>query len=294
MVDIKKIIEDFKGNTKNIIVPNSKKLTGGFEVNIAKYSGLVSVLKRRTSKKIADEWSNKIFGNKFSKSKYTSKIPAVIARHTYVLETIIKTINLKNKLVCDLGAGEGQFLEMVKKKKINCNLFGIEPSIKKCKLMKKKKLKIFNGRVEDYIKSNYKKKFDILTLMWTLCNTSNSYEIINIASKILKKNGYIVVAESSRILVPFKKPIQMYFGKGNPDIHPFHFSKNSLLNLLLINKFKPIYINRYIDSDYLLIIAKKSNAIEKKKIKLDNYLKVKKFFASWFKESQKYKTELIK
>ena len=86
----------------------------------------------------------------------------------------------------------------------------------------------------------------------------------------------------------------MYFGKGNPDIHPFHFSKNSLLNLLLINKFKPIYINRYIDSDYLLIIAKKSNAIEKKKIKLDNYLKVKKFFASWFKESQKYKTELIK
>ena len=49
--------------------------------------------------------------------------------------------------------------------------------------------------------------------MWTLCNTSNCLDIIKISNKLLKKNGYIVVAESSRMLVPFKKPIQMYFEK---------------------------------------------------------------------------------
>ena len=93
----------------------------------------------------------------------------------------------------------------------------------------------------------------------------------------------IVIEESSRILVPFKKPIQMYFGKGNPDIHPFHFSKNSLSNLLIINKFKPIFINRYIDSDYLLVIAKKIDKIETK-INLDDYKKVKKFLRRGLKK----------
>ena len=85
----------------------------------------------------------------------------------------------------------------------------------------------------------------------------------------------------------------MYFGKGNPDIHPFHFSKNSLMNLLLINKFKPIYVNRYVDSDYLLIIAKKDTKISEKLIKLDNFQSVKKFFQRWYKESLNYKKEVI-
>ena len=62
---VKKIIDDFNGTSKNIIVPYSKKLTGGYEVNIAKFSGLVSVHNRRSSKEIADEWSNKIFGKSF-------------------------------------------------------------------------------------------------------------------------------------------------------------------------------------------------------------------------------------
>ncbi len=293
MSKIKKLIKDFNGSSNTIVVPYSKKLTKGYELNIARYSGLVSVIKRRSSKQIADTWSEKIFGNKFSKEKYTAKIPAVVARHVYVLETIIDKLNIRNKKICDLGAGEGQFFELLKEKKLNCKLFGIEPSKKNCEQLKRKKINNFNGTVEDYYKSKNKKKFDIVTLMWTLCNTSNCLDIINIANKLLNKDGYIVIAESSRMLVPFKKPIQMYFGKGNPDIHPFHFSKNSLTNLLIINKFKPVYINRYIDSDYLLIIAKKNDKINEELIKLDNYQKVKDYFKRWYKESLNYKRELI-
>ena len=92
MINIKKLKNDYLGKGKNIILPYSKKLTNG-EVNISKYSGLVSVIKRRGSSELADEWSSKIFGAKFSKSSYTSKIPAVIARQIYVLET------MKNKIL---------------------------------------------------------------------------------------------------------------------------------------------------------------------------------------------------
>lgn len=294
MLDLKKLINDYYGFGSSIIVPYSKKLTNGKIVNISKYSGLVSVLKRRDSKRIAEEWSKKIFGKKFSQSQYTSRIPAVIARHVYVLETMLSVLNLRSKYLCDFGAGEGEFLKMFLKKKIPSNIFAIEPSKKNCNILKKNKIKNFQGTIEEYfLKKNNKKKFDVVTLMWTLCNTSNAFDVIKCASELVKKNGHIVVAESSRILVPYKKPIQMYFGKNNPDLHPFHFSKNSLSNLLILNKFRPIFINRYIDSDYLLIIAKKVNKIEKERIIIDNYHKVKNFFKSWYRESAKYKSELI-
>ena len=48
------------------------------------------------------------------------------------------------------------------------------------------------------------------------------------------------------------------------------------MNILLLNKLKPIFINKYIDTDYLLIIAKKSNNNLLDKIKLDDFKKVKK------------------
>jgi len=292
MVDKKKIIDDFNGKNIHIILPYSKKFNSGKEVNIAKYSGLVSVVKRRSSLKIADDWSKKIYGNKFSETKYTSKIPAVIARHTYVLETMLSNLSLSSKSICDFGAGEGDFLKMLKNK-VKCKMFGIEPSAKNCNLLKKNKINHFNGTVEEFYQSNKKLKFDIGTIMWTLCNTSNCYEVMNNISNTIKKNGYLVVAESSRILVPFKKPLQMYFGKNKPDLHPFHFSKNSLSNLLILNKFKPVYVNRYIDSDYLLIIAKKNDKIENKKLKIDKASEVKQFFKRWYKESIHYKKELL-
>ena len=293
MLNLDKIIKDYYGIGENIIVPYSKKLTNGKEVNISKYSGLVSVVKRRNSKKIAEEWSKKIFGKKFSQLQYTSKIPAVIARHVYVLETMLSILNLKSKFLCDFGAGEGEFLKMFLKKKISSKVFAIEPSKKNCDILKKNKIKNFQGTIEKYFSKKNNEKFDVVTLMWTLCNTSNCFDVIKCASELVKKNGYIVVAESSRILVPYKKPIQMYFGKNDPDLHPFHFSKNSLSNLLILNKFRPVFINRYIDSDYLVIIAKKINKIEKKKIVLDNCHEVKTFFKLWYKESKKYKSELI-
>ena len=82
----------------------------------------------------------------------------------------------------------------------------------------------------------------------------------------------------------------MYFSRvQKPDMHPFHFSKNSLINLLVLNKFKIVYVNQYIDSDYLLVIAKKTNKVQIRDIKLDNFKKVKLFFKDWYKNSLNYK-----
>ena len=111
---IKNIIKDFQGKCDYIKIPFIRKYSKS-DVNICKFSGLVTVIKRRNDKSIADEWSKKIFSKKFSKKKYSASIPAVVARQTYVLETLSKIKKLNNLSVCDIGAGQGQFLNLIKK-----------------------------------------------------------------------------------------------------------------------------------------------------------------------------------
>ena len=149
---IKKINDDFKGLGKYVKVPHINSYTKS-EVNICKFSGLVTVIKRRDDQKIAKEWSNKIFSDKFSKTKYTSNIPAVIARQTYVLETLKKLTKLNDKFVCDIGAGQGQFLDLVKKNFPKAKTFGIEPSKKNSIILKRKGHKNFCGTIQNFAKS---------------------------------------------------------------------------------------------------------------------------------------------
>ena len=56
-MNLKKLMADYLGLGEYIDVPHSEKLTGGKKINILKYSGLVSVVKRRCSKKTSEEWN---------------------------------------------------------------------------------------------------------------------------------------------------------------------------------------------------------------------------------------------
>tara|TARA_B100000902_G_C26879536_1_gene701873 strand:+ start:169 stop:699 length:531 start_codon:yes stop_codon:yes gene_type:complete len=176
MINKKKLIGDFQGTGKHYVVPYSRKFTSGKEVNIAKYSGLVSVIKRRSSSEIANDWSKNVFGNSFSATKYTAKIPAVIARHTYVLETILSKINLLNKEICDFGAGEGDFLTMLKKK-LAVKHLALNLQKKIVNFLEKIKLKILMELLNNFTRQTKKRNL-ILAL---LCGP---YAIPQIVSKL--------------------------------------------------------------------------------------------------------------
>ena len=241
---------------------------------VDKITGLVFNQSYFNDEKQIELYSKKVFKKKFTKNSYSSNIPAVAARHKYVYDFINKNIKSKNKRIIDIGAGDGSFLELFKNKKL---LLGVEPKKENCNLISKKKIKSINSPI---FKVKLNNKFDIATLIWTACNFNNPYESIKKISSLLKKNGYLVVAESSRILVHPKKPIKYWVGKMHRYFNPNHFSKNSLINLLKINGFEIKYINRYYDTDYLVVIAqnKKKNY---NKFEVDNYKKIINFFKHW-------------
>lgn len=285
-----KIVDDFNGHGEMIEIPCSKYYTNKQSLYICKNTGLVRAKVLRTAKEIADAWSNEVYSSKFDNKTYTARIPAVKARHTYVADFAHMHLNLTGKTVCDIGAGEGQFFEIISGTNYQANCYGIEPSKKNCQQLLKKGFNCYTGTIEEYSHSNLisKDKFDVITIMWTLVNSASCLDMIKSAYQMLKPGGHIVLAEGSRILVPFKKPLHYYLQKLDVDLHPYHFSVNSLSNLLKVTGFKIIKINRYIDSDYLCIIGKKTNKLKESSFEVDNYTEVLSFFERWDIETQKY------
>jgi len=281
---------DLCGCDDAVEVPHARLYTNNEPVHICEECGFVYVRKRRTASEIAKAWSEKIYSNDFGEDTYTAIIPAVKARQTYIADFADVNIGLKGKRLCDIGAGEGQFLKIVSGRDYQAKVFGIEPSETNCSILSKRKHLNFNGTIEDYCKSELfdEQKFDVITIMWTLVNCHSCVDMVSTAYEMLKPEGKLVVAEGSRVLVPFKKPLNYYFSTIPQDLHSFHFSANALKNLLKISGFKIVKENRHIDSDILCVIGKKVEGGVSQAFKGDNYLEVYNFFERWHVETQMY------
>lgn len=277
---------DLCGSRDAVEVLHARNYTEDQPIHICKQCGFVYVKLRRSAESIANTWSNELYGD-----GYTARIPAVKARQTYVAEFIDVNIGLKDKLVCDIGTGEGQFLEIIRKEEYGARVFGTEASKKNCSKLGEMEVEHFHGTIEDFIADaeSKKHKVDLVTIMWTLENCRSCRDMLSGAYKILKKDGYIVVATGSRILVPFKKPLHLYFGKNPADTHAFRFSANTLRGILAISGFKVTHVNKYLDSDILCMIAQKKERETSIEWEGDDFVKVNDFFERWHKENIFYR-----
>ena len=251
--------------------------------------GFVYVRERRNAETIAEDWSNIIYD-----SGYKPEIPAIVARHVYVAEFMANEFNLKDKTLCDIGAGGGQFVDIIRRPEYGALPFSIEPSETNCAKMTALGIKNYRGTIESYVDQNVfaSKHFHLVSFLWTMENAHSCRFCINTAYNLLENEGYIIIATGSRILVPFKKPLHNYLGlyKGThtPDLHAFRFSANSLQNLLTIGGFEVIRINRYIDSDYLVMIGKKIGKSAKITLRKDDPREIVKFFNRWDFDTRQY------
>lgn len=275
---------DLCGSAEASEIPEARHYTGGHPLHVCRGCGFVFVRQRRSAEAIAASWSNDLFG-----AKYTARIPAVVARQTFVAEMLDQAVSLAGKSVCDIGAGEGSFLEMIRSGRYGADVFGIEPSPGNGKLMADMGIPHHVGTIETYMASDSKRRFDVAAIMWTLENCQDCLGMLRSAAEMLKPGGHVVVSTGSRILVPFKKPLHYYLGTNEPDTHAFRFSANSLKRALLLSGFTPRHINRFIDHDVLCIIAEKSHEpLIPDTLPSDDPDAVLDFFARWHHETQEY------
>lgn len=276
---------DVCGGDAAVEVPYARAYTGGQQIHICKRCGFVYVKRRRSFAKVAEVWSKDLFAK-----KYTARSPLMLARHHYVAAFIDQTIGLRRKRICDIGAGEGQFLDIVRKE-YSAEPFGIEPSQANCTLMRKARIPCFRGTLEECVSQpRDTRDFDIATMMWTLETGTSSRALVRGAHRLLRAGGHLVVATGSRILVPFAKPLHHYLSTNPVDTHPSRFSVRTLSSLLGQNGFRVREVNSFLNDNLTLcVVARKVRMGHPARILKDDYREVKEFFIRWHKDTRRYR-----
>lgn len=271
---------DLCGETEAVEVPHARELTAGQPIHICVRCGFVHVKERRSAEEIAASWTNEIFG-----AVYTAAIPAVSARLTYVAETVEAEVGLRGKRVCEIGAGEGHFLDLVRER-YDAEVFGIEPSAAHCAAMGERGIECFAGTVEDAAEAHLEGGFDLVAILWTLENCRDCVGMLRGARALLREGGHVVVATGSRILVPFKKPLDTYLSTNPADTHAFRFSAATLRGALAVAGLETVYVNRYLDHDVLCTVSRAGEASQE--WQGDDYLAVWSFFERWYADTALY------
>ena len=269
-------------------IPAAPHYMDGRPLHVCNACGFVQAAYRRTPEALQRMWAEEIYranDARISDKTYTARIPAVVARQTFVVEFLAEHLDIKGKSICEIGAGEGQFLEMLRVPRFDMDTFAIEPSKENCMILNSLQIKNFAGTMEDYSALSNREQFDIASLIWTLENCQSASGVLAATHDIVKPGGHLVVATGSRILMPFKKPLQYYLG-SNVDVHPYHFSANALTSLMHQAGFKVTAHNRFIDSDYLVLIGKRVENIDDLTMPTDNSAEIIQFFERWHNETQ--------
>jgi SAM-dependent methyltransferase len=276
---------DVCGSEAATEIPCVRQYNGDQAIHVCDNCGFVFVRLRRSAGAIADTWSHEMY-----QVDYLPRIPAVRARHRFVADFIDDAVGLRGKRVLDIGAGDGGFLELIQGTEYGAKGFGIEPSADNCANMTKLEIGNFQGTMEEYetAQSGNGDRFDVATIVWTLENCRSCRRMISACHEMLSRDGSIAIATGSRILVPFKKPLQYYFGTEPADAHPFRFSANTIRGVLAVSGFEVTHINRYIDGEYLVVVAHKRPLGSEIPWRHDNPNAVLSFFERWHRETQDY------
>jgi hypothetical protein len=238
----------------------SKYLPEGDEIFVNPTTGFVTSSRKMSAEDVAVYWSNVIFPDKSIES-YSANFPFAKARLTYVINTIVDFLSLDTKSKkkwCDFATGEGVLLQLISTFYPNIEVTGTEHSLELVKQLSNKGFSVEKLTLGTFINENVGEESDISTLTWTLANAIDPLSCVKDIVLRTKMGGHICIAESSRILVPFRKSLSDYLSLTNPaDLHHSHLSANTLRCLMQLAGLEIVYTNRYFDSDVLLVIGKK-------------------------------------
>ena len=209
---------DLCGSTSRLPLPQDPRIA------VCLRCGFVYVPERRTAEEVAQAWDD-IYRNE----QYSPKWPAVRARLFYVAEWIDQTIGFEGKSVLDIGAGDGFFLQQARMR--GAHPVGLDPSSHNARGIRALDMTCHEGSIA---KVGPCGQYDIVTILWTLENTTDCLAMLRYARDRLLPGGHVVVATGSRILVPPKKPLSSYLNPNVPaDMHCFRFSVASLAKAML-------------------------------------------------------------
>ena len=228
---------DLCGSSSRLPLPQDPRIA------VCVRCGFVYVPERRTAEEVAQAWDDI-----YKQEQYSPRWPAVRARLFYAAEWVEQTIGLEGRSVLDIGAGDGFFLQQCRMR--GAHPVGLDPSPHNARHIRALDMTCHEGSIE---KIGPCGQYDIVTVLWTLENTTDCLAMLRYARERLLPGGHVVVATGSRILVPFKKPLSSYLNPNIPaDMHCFRWSEATLRIAMLRIGINPIARNQYLECDWLV------------------------------------------
>lgn len=270
----------------------SSYLPAGDKVFVQPLTGFVTSERLMSDEEVVRYWSNQIFPDKSIES-YSAHFPFAQSRLLYVIETIAQFagLNAQSKYSWgDFATGEGVLLELLAMRFPHLKLTATEHSKDLVAKLQGKGFAVQQRSLGKSNKGTSSGDVDIATLTWTLANSIDPFAVLSDVVSSTKEGGLVCVAESSRILVPFRKSLRDYFSNTMPaDLHPSNFSSNTLRCLMQICGLEICFINRFFDSDVLLVIGRRVA----KKIEpsfTDKQTHVIEFFQEWDRQTRYFES----
>lgn len=213
--------------------------------------------------------------------KYHDELAAKNREVNYKKSWFLKSLELVHylnwqqiKRVIDLGAGKGEFLELLKKRDTRIEYWGADYSETNIRELQAKNIKTLNIDFDDFQIKDYhelKEKFDLVTTLAVAEHIFNLDKFFQFINFILKTEGYLIVMTPNTASWQYKF---FYLLRGYPageNHHVRFLSKIMLKRYLFFNGFKIIKENNYFNWGSILI---------RRAIGLDNKYIIR--FLTWF------------
>ena len=175
-------------------------------------------------------------------------------------EEIFKKVSeycTNNPIVLDIGCGEGALLESFRRAYPEAQLYGCEPDIKYSQYAaERSKSIVINGGLDDFIKKEKGRKFDIVTISHVLEHMLDPIAALRAIKNILATDGILYI-EVPNMISEKSHGISMFH-----IAHLVHFIPGSLLFALNISGLSPVklYLDPHDVEDYAMsVICKRTN-----------------------------------
>jgi 2-polyprenyl-3-methyl-5-hydroxy-6-metoxy-1,4-benzoquinol methylase len=191
---------------------------------------VVSVLNVKKNPNEADDWNSH-----WSDQQWIASVnPAQKMRHKEICARITK---LKARDVLDVGCGQGDLLVALSKLNRDVSLTGCDPSlvaIESARLKAPEVEFICADLINEDPRELYGKSFDTVTLVEVIEHLDNPSDLLKKVSQYMKLNATLIVSVPAGPRSAFEVSIG----------HRQHFSKQSLMKLLIESGFKEIKISQ--------------------------------------------------
>lgn len=143
-------------------------------------------------------------------------------KEKYILKYFKNEIKIRRISILDVGCGSGNFLRKISSKFFDKTGFDIKNFVDKYD---------FDFCSGNFLKTKFRKKFDVICLWHVLEHLAKPYEYLNKIKKLLQKDGIIIISTPNTESLGFKFGQENWFHLDTPR-HLFLYNKASLTYLL--------------------------------------------------------------